>query len=241
MRMTLGHEISKRHLRRVRLDSESWASAAVEWRLPRDFMRQEGERYAEDVDVLRLEQAGLRVDFVGGAAQAAAHDLLAQELAGEGPQAHDVRDRLGVPALGEHAHGNHILNLLTRFAELARRYPPSGAAVPPAAFLVSLRFGFIVSASSSPLRLPRPLRPFIVASAPSAASASSRTLESMCSVLSGSREFVNVNLLVVEGVFDARRGLGAVATVIITGGRCTPLFAQSFAVSASRCRGGNSR
>jgi hypothetical protein len=48
-------------------------------------MRQEGERNAEYVHVFRVEQASVGVDFVGGAAKAAAHDLLTEELAGESP------------------------------------------------------------------------------------------------------------------------------------------------------------
>ena len=38
------------------------------------------------------------------------HHLLAEELAGEGPQAHDVGHGLGVPALGEHSHRDDVLD-----------------------------------------------------------------------------------------------------------------------------------
>ena len=75
---------------------------------------------------------GLRVHFVGGAPQAPPDHLLAQQLAGEGPQAHDVRDRLGVPALGEHAHGDDVLDLSRRAGPACPRCPPSRADARPA-------------------------------------------------------------------------------------------------------------
>ena len=89
------------------------------WRRPvAALVRQEGERHAEDVDVLGLEEAGLGIHLVGRAAQAPPDHLLAQELAGEGPQAHDVRHGLGVPAFGEHPDRDHVLDLLARLAGL---------------------------------------------------------------------------------------------------------------------------
>src|SRR5512146_2049391 len=59
--------------------------------------RHEGERDAVDIGVLRGEEAVL-VGFVGAAAQAAADDLLAQELGAERADAEDVGDGVGVPA-----------------------------------------------------------------------------------------------------------------------------------------------
>ena len=58
-----------------------------------------GQRHAKHVHKLGRVQARFRVDVVGHAAQAPANHLLAQQLAGEGAQAHDVRHGLGVPAL----------------------------------------------------------------------------------------------------------------------------------------------
>ena len=85
------------------------------------FMGQKGERHAEDIDVLRLEHVGSRVHIVGGPAQAPPDDLLTQQLAAEGTQSHDMRHRLGVPALGQHPDGNHVLDLLARFPDPADR------------------------------------------------------------------------------------------------------------------------
>ena len=59
------------------------------------------ERDAVHVGVLGGEEAVL-VGLVGAAAQAAADDLLAQELGAERADAEDVGDGVGVPALGEH-------------------------------------------------------------------------------------------------------------------------------------------
>ena len=92
-------------------------------------MREECERNAEDVDVLRLKEfdllpghrVGLFFRFVGGTTQAASNHLFTQQLAGEGAQTHDVGDGLGVPALGEHPDGNHVLYVLAGFADLADR------------------------------------------------------------------------------------------------------------------------
>ena len=66
----------------------------------------------------------LGVDLVGRAAQAAADHLLAEELAGEGAQPHDVRHGLGVPAFREHPDGDHVLDLLAGLARPGRRCPP---------------------------------------------------------------------------------------------------------------------
>ena len=59
------------------------------------------------------------VGGVAHAAQAAAHDLLAEELRAEGADAEDVGDGVGVPALGEHGDGDHALDVLAELAGLA--------------------------------------------------------------------------------------------------------------------------
>ena len=79
-------------------------------------------------------------------------------------------------------------------------------------------------------RRPRSSAAAASASAPPAASACSSTFESMCSVRSGSHSSSIRTLLVVEGVLDPRRRLGAVGH----GDhhrrrRCSPASAQSFA------------
>ena len=81
-------------------------------------MRQESERHAENVDVLWIEQACVRVGLIGGPTQAASDDLLAEQLAGEGSQAHDVGHGFRIPTLGQHPYGNHLLYLLAGFPNL---------------------------------------------------------------------------------------------------------------------------
>ena len=83
------------------LDARARASGAAASR-PRLLVRQEREGHAEDVHELGIEEAGLGSTLVARAAQPAPHHLLAEELAREGAQPHDVGDGLGVPALGEH-------------------------------------------------------------------------------------------------------------------------------------------
>ena len=85
------------------------------------LVRQERERHAEDVHVLRFQQAGVGADVVGGAAKPAADHLFAQQLAGEGAQAHDVGHGLGVPPLGQHADRDHVLNPFAGTARAAHR------------------------------------------------------------------------------------------------------------------------
>src|SRR5207244_3094578 len=85
------------------------------------FVRQERERHAEDVHVLRIEESRFGIDFVSRATKPAAYHLLAEKLARERAQTHDVRHSLRIPALREHADGYHVLNLLTRLAALTDR------------------------------------------------------------------------------------------------------------------------
>lgn len=61
------------------------------------FVGKKGEWDTEDVDVFRLEES-FRSHLVRGTSEAPAHDLLAQELARESAQPHDVGDGLRVPA-----------------------------------------------------------------------------------------------------------------------------------------------
>ncbi len=76
------------------------------------------ERHAEDVDVFGQEQAVL-VGVVGYAAQPSPDDLLAEQLGCEGPEPHDVRHILGVPALRQHCHRYDVLQVLTGGTPLA--------------------------------------------------------------------------------------------------------------------------
>jgi len=70
------------------------------------------ERDAHDVGIFDIEQAGLRVEIIGLAAQAAADDLLAQEFGAERAHPQDVGDRVGVPALGQHRDRDDATHLL---------------------------------------------------------------------------------------------------------------------------------
>ena len=83
-----------------------------------DRLGREVEGNAEDVGVFDVEQPFL-VQVVGLAAQRAADDLLAQELGAEGADAEDVRDGVGVPALGEHRDGDDAADGAAELAGLA--------------------------------------------------------------------------------------------------------------------------
>ena len=84
-------------------------------------MRHECEGYAENVDVFSAEEAGSFIDVIVGAAEATAYDLLAEKLRGEGAQAHDVSNGLGIPAFRKHTDGNDGLNPFSGLADLANR------------------------------------------------------------------------------------------------------------------------
>ena len=70
------------------------------------------ERDAHDVGIFDVEQAGLGVEVIRLATQAAPDHLLAQKLGAEGADAEDVRHRVGVPAFGEHRDRHHAADLL---------------------------------------------------------------------------------------------------------------------------------
>ena len=53
--------------------------------------------------------------------EAATDDLLAKKLRAEGAHAHDVRDGVGVPALGQHRHGDDATDVGTELAGAANR------------------------------------------------------------------------------------------------------------------------
>ena len=80
---------------------------------------EEGEGDAEDIHIFRGEAAGLRVEVVGGAAEAPADDLFAEQLRSEGAETHDVGDGLRVPALGEHPDRDHIADAFAGLSALA--------------------------------------------------------------------------------------------------------------------------
>src|SRR5260370_22033516 len=79
-------------------------------------MRQKGEGDPKDVDVFCLEQSCLLVSFIGRSSQASSHDLLTEQLRGECPQTHDVRDGLRVPSFRKHADRDYVLNFFSRLA-----------------------------------------------------------------------------------------------------------------------------
>ena len=94
--------------------------------LPRRLRRRdhrlggEVEGNAQDVGVFHIEEA-LFVEIVGLAAESAADDLLAKELGAEGPDAQHMRDRSGIPALGEHGDGDDAADRSAQLAVLADR------------------------------------------------------------------------------------------------------------------------
>ena len=81
----------------------------------------EVERNAHDVGVFDVEQAGLGVEVVGLAAQAAPDHLLAQKLGAERADAQDVGDGVGVPAFRQHRYRDDAANLLAEPAGAADR------------------------------------------------------------------------------------------------------------------------
>ena len=116
-RSTLGQRISKALRVEQRLDLRAglrrWRRLATLAGLQRD-----GQRHTETFTYSGRNSPSL-VQFVGHAPQPAADHLLAQQLAGEGAQAHDVGDVLRVPAFGQHGHRNHVLQVLAGLAALA--------------------------------------------------------------------------------------------------------------------------
>ncbi len=99
-----------RRLRTVVVFGGSTIAAAC----PRE--RQQLERNAVDVDELGLAEIA-----VVRAPQAAADYLLAEQLRLERPQAEDLRDVPGVPALGEHSDRDQAAHLLARLSRACRR------------------------------------------------------------------------------------------------------------------------
>ena len=83
--------------------------------------RDERERDAVDLGVLRARTCPSSFGRVADAAQAAADDLLAEQLGAEGADAEDVGDGVGVPALGQHRDGDDAADLLAELARLADR------------------------------------------------------------------------------------------------------------------------
>ena len=229
MRMTFGQEISNDALRRVRARWGSLGLGGAGIAPSFDSCGRNVNGTPKMFTYSGIEQAGVGIDFVGRAAKTAAHDLLAEELAGEGAQAHDVRHGLGVPAFREHADGNHVLNLLARLADL-----------PDGVDLLAQHFGLLFLSQlarrlvsvcrprfhslrrrwrPSAQSVPRPLRPLPEPS-------------SRCAACARVGKFVDVDLLAVKGVLDAGGRLRAVGDGDHDRRRLeTRLSAQAFAVS----------
>lgn len=83
------------------------------------LVRQKGKWNTKDIYIFRVKQPRLRIDFIGCPSQPPANDLFTEQLAGEGTQPHYMSDGLGIPTLGEHAHGNDVLDLFPRPASFA--------------------------------------------------------------------------------------------------------------------------
>ena len=83
-------------------------------------LRREAEGNAENVGVFDVEQL-LVVFLIGLAAQRAANDLFAQQLRAKGAHAQNMRDRIGVPAFGQHGDGDDAADGFAEPARLCRR------------------------------------------------------------------------------------------------------------------------
>ena len=77
-----------------------------------------GKRDAVYIDVFLREQPGFRVGGVVHAPQASANHLFAEKLTRKGAQPEDMRDVIGVPALGQHGYGDDASHLFAGFAGL---------------------------------------------------------------------------------------------------------------------------
>ena len=158
---------------------------------------EEGEGDAEDIHILRGEAAGLRVEVVGGAAEAPADDLFAEQLRSEGAQTHDVGHGLRVPALGEHPDRDHIADAFAGLAALA-----DGV--------------HLLAESAGPLLRGRSVAPFrrggFAAAAGGVRFALGFPQDGRIQVEQALRvaEFLDLDLLLLEGAVDAGRGFGAV-------------------------------
>ena len=62
------------------------------------------------------------VQVVGLATQGATNDLLAEKLGAEGPDAQHMRDRLRIPAFGEHGDGDDAADRSAQLVRACRRY-----------------------------------------------------------------------------------------------------------------------
>ncbi len=87
-------------------------------RLRRDVLALlgEGEGHAEDIRIFDGEEAGGRIDLIGDPPEAAPHHLLAEQLRAESAHAHDVRDGVGVPPLGQHGNRDHAADIRAELA-----------------------------------------------------------------------------------------------------------------------------
>ena len=83
-----------------------------------DRLGGEVEGDSKDVGILDVEQP-LFIELVRLPPQRPADDLLAEELGAEGPDAEDMGDGVGVPALGEHRHRDDTPNPAAERARLA--------------------------------------------------------------------------------------------------------------------------
>ncbi len=112
-------------------------------RTSRSGTRDERERHPIDLGVFWLEHAFF-IRCIAHASQRPAHDLLAQELGSEGANPENVRDRVGVPTLGQHRDTDDAADMLAEsslFADRVHHFPqqvlvaqfigvPAGEALP---------------------------------------------------------------------------------------------------------------
>ena len=89
----------------VRADGHDLNGLARRLRRGDHRLRRKVEGDAENVGILHVE-AAVVVQVIGLPAQGAANHLLAQQLGAEGANAENVRDGVGIPALGQHGNGD---------------------------------------------------------------------------------------------------------------------------------------
>ena len=165
-------------------------------------MRQKRERHSEDIYILRFEATVRRQLVVGRTAQPTSHNLLAEKLACKRSQAHDVGHSLGVPAFGEHAHRNHVLDAFT-----LRTYSPDGI------HLAAQQLGFLFLRQLAPRAVAHGLLPVITVEVGHRFLHGLRLGEHLRVDVQralGVAQLVDANSAVIECVLDSRGGLGAV-------------------------------
>src|SRR5438132_13029989 len=75
------------------------------------------EWHAEHLGHFFFKKASCLMDFIARPPQTAAHDLLAEQLRQERPQADDMSHRVAVPTFGEHADTHNTAHIPPRWVQ----------------------------------------------------------------------------------------------------------------------------